>query len=134
MSVMKRAEAGRPWMPIDAFRSFQFDRPDEERWELIDGLPVMMTPTQIGHARIAGTIERLLSEALERFDPSRIALHDIGVELGLAEETLIGLGRSAGYAPQPMSASSMRLSTSTSVSRAGSSLPSRWSRAPTMFG
>lgn len=101
MSVMKRAEAGRPWMPIDAFRSFQFDRPDEERWELIDGLPVMMTPTQIGHARIAGTIERLLSEALERFDPSRIALHDIGVELGLAEETLIGLGRSAGYAPQP---------------------------------
>ncbi len=101
MSVVKRVEAGRPWMPVDAFRAFQVARPDDERWELVDGTPVLMTPTQIGRARIAGTIERLLSEALETFDPSRIALHDIGIDLGLAEEALVGLGRAAGYAPQP---------------------------------
>ena len=100
MPLVSRAEADRPWMAIDEFRAFQVVRPDEERWELIHGVPVMMTPTQIGHARIAGDIERLLSDALDLLDPTRIALHDIGVDLGLSGE-LPGLGRAAGYAPQP---------------------------------
>ena len=101
MSVAAVPETDRSWMPVEEFRTFQAFRPDDERWELVDGVPVMMTPTQLGHARIAGNVERLLSDALDVFDPRRIALHDIGVNLGLAGETLAGLGRAAGYAPQP---------------------------------
>ena len=101
MSLMNRDEPGRPWMPIEDFRDFQATRPDEEGWELIDGVPVMMTPTYLTHARIAGNIERLLCDALDAFDPSRTALQNIGVDLGLSGNALPGLGRGAGYAPQP---------------------------------
>lgn len=67
-----------------AFRSFQAARPDEERWELIDGTPVMMTPPLIDHNRIASTLERLLNDALERHDPGREAVQRPGLELGLS--------------------------------------------------
>lgn len=98
MSLVNGEELCRPWMPIEDFRAFQATRPDEEGWELIDGVPVMMTPTYLTHARIAGNIERLLCDAL---DPSRTALQNIGVDLGLSGNALPGLGRGAGYAPQP---------------------------------
>lgn len=101
MSAVVEHAAKRSPLLIDAFRAFQLERPDEEGWELVDGSPVMMTPTHLGHARIAGNVERLLSEALDAVDPSRMALQNIGVDLGLAAETLSGLGRGARYAPQP---------------------------------
>jgi Uma2 family endonuclease len=56
-----------------AFREFQDHRPDHERWELIAGVPMMMSPPTIAHNRIAGNLERLLNEALERHAPTRIA-------------------------------------------------------------
>ncbi len=101
MSFAANDVVGRLWMPLDEFRAFQAVRPDHERWELVDGVPVLMTPTQLGHARIASNVERLLSDALEAHDPTRTALQNIGVDLGLAAETLAGLGRASGYAPQP---------------------------------
>lgn len=101
MPVMVEDVAGQRWMSLHEFRRFQAIRPDDERWELVDGVPVLMTPARLGHARMAGNVERLLSDALETFDPTRIALQQIGVDLGLAAETLAGLGRVAGYAPQP---------------------------------
>ncbi|MBI5131476.1 MAG: Uma2 family endonuclease [Rhodopseudomonas palustris] len=64
------------------FRLFQLSRPDHERWELIAGAPVMMTPPTIAHNRIAANLDRLLNDALESHDPSRIALQRTGVELG----------------------------------------------------
>ncbi|WP_237477975.1 Uma2 family endonuclease [Lichenibacterium dinghuense] len=75
MSLAKGAEPGRSWMPVEDFRAFQTTRPDGEGWELIDGVPVMMTPTSVNHARIAGNVERLLCDALDAFDPARTALH-----------------------------------------------------------
>lgn len=65
-----------------AFRIFQETRPDEERWELVEGAPVMMSPALIIHNRIAGNLEHLLREALDRHDPTRIAVQRLGVELG----------------------------------------------------
>jgi Uma2 family endonuclease len=65
-----------------AFRAFQDHRPDHERWELIAGVPMMMSPPTIAHNRIAGNLERLLNEALERHSPTRIATQRPGVELG----------------------------------------------------
>lgn len=64
-----------------SFRAFQNGRPDHERWELIGGVPVMMTPPTISHNRIAGNLERLLNDALMHHDPSRIATQRPGIEL-----------------------------------------------------
>ena len=69
-------------MTADAFHRFQIQRPDHERWELIAGYPIMMSPVVIVHNRIASNLERLLNDALEGHDPSRTALQRLGVELG----------------------------------------------------
>jgi Uma2 family endonuclease len=72
------------------FRAFQETRPDHERWELVSGVPMMMTPPTIAHNRIAGNLERLLNDALDRHDPSRLATQRPGIELG-----------SVAYRPEP---------------------------------
>jgi Uma2 family endonuclease len=95
-----RAEAHRR-MSGSEFRAFQATRPDHERWELIDGAPVMMTPPMIDHNRIASNLERLLNDALERRDRSREAVQRPGIELGLSAETLSRLGLDAVYRPEP---------------------------------
>jgi len=79
------------------FRSFQETRPDHERWELIKGVPVMMVPPTISHQRIAGNLERLLNDALAKYDPTRIAVQGSGVELGDAALAPIG----EEYRPEP---------------------------------
>jgi Uma2 family endonuclease len=79
------------------FRSFQETRPDHERWELVKGIPIMMVPPTISHQRIAGNLERLLNDALAKHDPTRIAIHESGVELG--EVALEPVG--ADYRPEP---------------------------------
>jgi len=81
------------------FRAFQARRPDHERWELIAGVPLMMTPPTIGHNRIASNLERLLNDALDRHDPTRIAVQGPGVELvAAAIESELGPG---DYRPEP---------------------------------
>ena len=72
------------------FRSFQERRPDRERWELVAGVPMMMTPPTIAHNRIASNLEGLLNRALDLHDPSRIAVQRPGIELG-----------SGDYRPEP---------------------------------
>ena len=87
--VVESALAGR--MSVPAFRAFQARRPDRERWELIGGVPMMMTPPTIAHNRIAGDLERLLNDALARHDPSRFANQRPGIELGSGDD----------YSPEP---------------------------------
>jgi Uma2 family endonuclease len=72
------------------FRAFQGTRPDHERWELIEGVPVMMTPPTLAHNLIASNLQRLLLDALEVHDPSRIAVQRAGIQLA-----------SGSYAPEP---------------------------------
>jgi Uma2 family endonuclease len=72
------------------FRSFQERRPDRERWELVAGVPMMMTPPTITHNRIASNLERLLNDTLDLHDPSRMAVQRPGIELG-----------SGDYRPEP---------------------------------
>jgi Putative restriction endonuclease len=64
------------------FRAFQEKRPDHERWELLGGVAMMMTPPTITHNRIAGNLERLLNDRLERHTPSLLATQRPGLELG----------------------------------------------------
>src|SRR5215468_5369618 len=72
----------RPRLSVALFRGFLEGRPEEERWELIDGLPVMMAPPTKVHKRIASNLERLLNDALEAQGSSWAAYQGIGVNLG----------------------------------------------------
>ncbi len=66
---------------IERFRAFLDTRPDEERWELVDGVAVMMTPPTVIHQRIASNLDRLLNDALLRHDRSRMAIQRPGLDL-----------------------------------------------------
>ena len=68
-------------LSVDLFRGLLGGRPDEERWELIDGVAVMMTPPTKAHQRIASKLERLLNDALERHDPALAAYQRTGLNL-----------------------------------------------------
>jgi len=71
-------------MSLGQFRRFVEGRPDKERWELIHGVAMMMTPPTLAHQRIASNLERLLLDALESHAPTKTAFQAIGVNLGPA--------------------------------------------------
>jgi len=71
-------------MSVELFRGFVESRPDEEHWELIDGVAMMMTPPTMAHQRIASNLEHLLLGALETHAPELTAFVAIGVNLGPA--------------------------------------------------
>ena len=70
-----------PPMSIQEFRTFLTERPERERWELIDGVAIMMTPPTLVHQIIASNLQRLLYEALGRRAPSLTVLQRLGVNV-----------------------------------------------------
>jgi Uma2 family endonuclease len=70
-----------PMLSVPSFRAWLESRPDEEHWELIEGVPMMMTPPNRRHQRIASNLEALLNAALKRHNPALAAYHDIGVNV-----------------------------------------------------
>jgi Uma2 family endonuclease len=70
-----------PILSVPSFRTWLESRPDEEHWELIEGVPTMMTPPNRRHQRIASNLESLLNTALKRHNPKLTAYHDIGVNI-----------------------------------------------------
>jgi Uma2 family endonuclease len=70
-----------PIFSVNSFRAWLESRPEEEHWELIGGMPVMMTPPSRRHQRIASNLELLLNAALKRHDPALTAYRDIGVNI-----------------------------------------------------
>jgi Uma2 family endonuclease len=70
-----------PMLSVGSFRTWLESRPDEEHWELIEGVPMMMTPPNRRHQRIASNLEALLNAALKRHNPAFVAYHDIGVNI-----------------------------------------------------
>src|SRR5437016_14640207 len=71
-----------PRMTVELFRTFVEGRPDEEHWELIDGVAMMMTPPTRAHQRIASNLEQLLNDALESHAPAFVAYQRLGINLG----------------------------------------------------
>jgi Uma2 family endonuclease len=71
-------------MSVKLFRGFVEGRPDEEHWELIDGVAMMMAPPTLAHQRIASNLERLSLDALESHAPTMTAFRAIGINLGPA--------------------------------------------------
>ena len=70
-----------PILSVASFRAWLESRPDEEHWELIEGVPMMMTPPNRRHQRIASNLELLLNAALKRHNPALAAYRDIGVNI-----------------------------------------------------
>ena len=70
-----------PILSVASFRAWLESRPDEEHWELIEGVPMMMTPPNRRHQRISSNLEALLNAALRRHNPALTAYHDIGVNI-----------------------------------------------------
>jgi Uma2 family endonuclease len=70
-----------PRLTMKQFHAFRDERPKEEKWELIDGVPIMMPPPTLVHQRIAANLDRLLSARLREVKPEWRADRDIGVLL-----------------------------------------------------
>jgi Uma2 family endonuclease len=70
-----------PILTVASFRAWLRSRPDEEHWQLIEGIPMMMAPPSRRHQRIASNLERLLNDALKRHDPAFAAYQNIGVNI-----------------------------------------------------
>lgn len=68
-------------LSVASFRTWLESRPDEEHWELVEGVPMMMTPPNRRHQRIASNLETLLNAALKHHNPAFVAYHDIGVNI-----------------------------------------------------
>lgn len=68
-------------MSADEFMAFYDTRPDEERWELIAGVPIMMTAATMAHQVIGDNFSRLLNDAMEIIGRRAIALQRSGVEV-----------------------------------------------------
>jgi Uma2 family endonuclease len=76
------ARSESPQLSINAFRVWTQTRPDEEHWELLDGVPTRRTPPTKAHQRIASNLERLLNDAMVRSLPERAAYQRVGLNLG----------------------------------------------------
>ena len=80
ISALHREHDPRLWT-ADQFLDFYMTRPDGERWQLVDGLAMMMTPPNRLHQRIAANLERLLNGALEASRPDLFAYGNVGVRI-----------------------------------------------------
>ena len=70
-----------PQITMRQFHAFRDTRPEEEKWELIDGVPMMMPPPTLVHQRIAANLDRLLNNRLEAVRPQWRADREVGIWL-----------------------------------------------------
>ena len=68
-----------PQLSLPVFHAFRSTRPDEEKWELIDGVPMRMPPPSLAHQRLVSTLAALLNARLQLVKPEWQAGHDIGL-------------------------------------------------------
>jgi Uma2 family endonuclease len=63
MNVNTPAQPSSGTMDVDEFMAFLETRPDNERWDLIEGVAVMMAPPSYAHQRITRNFCELLNDA-----------------------------------------------------------------------
>src|SRR5882672_4918514 len=81
----------RPFVNVRDFMAFLESRPNEERWELINGVPMMMAPPKIRHQQIASNLELHLRVALRERKPEWRVYREIGLVMD----------ESGHYRPEP---------------------------------
>ena len=67
-------------LDVRQFLDFLECRPDEEKWELIDGYALMMAQPTFGHQGISGNLWRALNDRLELAKPEWLAHFEVGIE------------------------------------------------------
>lgn len=70
-----------PQVTLAQFHAFRDDRPSEEKWELIAGVPNMRPPPTLVHQRIARNVETMLNARLAEVKPEWQADREIGLLL-----------------------------------------------------
>lgn len=68
-------------LTVDSFLAFYDTRPDEEQWQLIDGVAILMTPPLLVHQVVASNLQQLLNAIAEKQASSWRAYQRIGIEL-----------------------------------------------------
>ena len=68
-------------MTATEYAAFLEARPKEERWQLIDGIAVMMTPPTGTHQRIVYNLARRLDDVLEKAEYPLATLQESGVTI-----------------------------------------------------
>lgn len=70
-----------PFPSVASFRAWLESRPENERWELIEGVAMMMAPPNRQHQRIMMNLANLLNAGLAVHDPTLEAIPDTGVNI-----------------------------------------------------
>ena len=65
----------------EKFLDFYTTRPDEERWQLVDGLAIMMVPPSFMHQRIADNFKSALKLALRQTRPDLFPFENVGLRI-----------------------------------------------------
>jgi Uma2 family endonuclease len=81
MTVNAPAPAPSGTMDADEFMALLETRPYGERWELIEGVAVMMTPSSYAHQRIAYNLCNLLNNSFAARRPDLFAYIHVGIRL-----------------------------------------------------
>src|ERR1044072_8465502 len=81
MTVNAPARPHSGTMDIDEFMGFLEMRPKEERWHLIEGIAVMMTPPSLAHQLIAFNLCDLLNRTFRAQHRDLLASHEIAIRL-----------------------------------------------------
>lgn len=70
---------------VEEFLAFYGARPEGERWQLIDGVAMMMTPPTRAHQRIGSNLARALNNHFEAHRPELFAYQEVGLIVPDAE-------------------------------------------------
>jgi Uma2 family endonuclease len=102
MNVDAATQAFAGTMDVDEFMAFLETRPDEERWELIEGVAVMMAPPSYAHQRIASNLCAFLNDAfamqrLDLFAYQRAGVRNPGLRNFQPEPDVVVVPGVAGY-------------------------------------
>jgi Uma2 family endonuclease len=89
-------------MDVDEFMAFRETRPDNERWDLIEGVAVMMAPPSYAHQRIASNLCTVLNNAfaarrLDLFAYQRAGVRNPGLRNFQPEPDVVVVPGIAGY-------------------------------------
>ena len=68
-----------PQATLEQFHAFRDERPKEEKWELIAGVPTMLPPPSLIHQRISRNLETLINNLLGAVRPEWQADREIGL-------------------------------------------------------
>src|SRR5262245_51215716 len=68
-------------MQVREFLTFLKSRPKEERWQLVEGVAVMMNPPRLRHQQIALNLRDLLKAALETKGLNYLVMNEMGVRV-----------------------------------------------------